>query len=102
MAFDSKLMAAEETLNQASSLLAGWTTVMSQMMGQGRAVDEALRQRIKSELVAVEESIHSTLMSLSSDSSEGGFIKVKPLRPEGGNRTLSTLKPFPPVRWRWS
>jgi chromosome segregation ATPase len=78
VSLDGKLQGAEEVLQHASSLLAGWTSLMSQMMGQGRAVDEALRQRIKSELVAVEESIHSTLMKLSSpETHQGGIVKVE-------------------------
>ena len=60
-------------------------------MGQGRAVDEALRQRMSSELRALEASLHSSLMALSAtgggSSSRG---EVEGSAPGGGQGTSAS------------
>ena len=60
-------------------------------MGQGRAIDEALRQQMSSELKAMEEGIHSALMGLSA--SAGGAVAVA-----AGGRGEETVAGSTPLR----
>ena len=55
-----------------------------QLMGQGRAVDEALRARMGSELRALEDTLHAALMGLASASTLAGVGGTEGGLPLGG------------------
>ncbi|GAX76311.1 hypothetical protein CEUSTIGMA_g3757.t1 [Chlamydomonas eustigma] len=51
-------------MTQCASCLSSWGITISQIMGQGKAVDDVLRHRMAAELKSMEGQMHGTLMSL--------------------------------------